>query len=204
MAGRPAPDVRTRILEAALSLLADHGVTELTQPKVARLAGVRQSHLTYYFPTRSDLLQAVATHSMATMLGQVGAAGPGGALTPEAFAGMLAGFVADKRRARVMLGLIVASDEDPGIKAFLREFVARVRGALGDVAGLLGVPADETAVAAFHALAVGTAVLNVAQDDAGSRRDCRALTEFAVTRVFGGAPVAPARARGRRRLTEAS
>lgn len=202
MAGKPVADVRTRILEAALSLLADHGVTELTQPKVARLAGVRQSHLTYYFPTRADLMKAVATHSMATMLGQVGAADPDGPLTPEGFAGMLAGFVTDKRRARVMLGLIVASDEDPGIKAFLREFVARVRTALGEVSGRLGGPVDATSVAAFHALMVGTAVLNVARDDAASRRDCRALVQFAVTRVFAPDAGAPVRPRGSRRARE--
>jgi AcrR family transcriptional regulator len=54
MARDTAIDVRTRILEAALGLLAEHGVTELTQPKIAAAAGVRQSHLTYYFPTRMD------------------------------------------------------------------------------------------------------------------------------------------------------
>ena len=53
-------DVRSRILEAALGLLAENGAHELTQPKVARAAGVRQSHLTYYFPTRGELLQEVA------------------------------------------------------------------------------------------------------------------------------------------------
>ncbi|MDH3319882.1 MAG: TetR/AcrR family transcriptional regulator [Betaproteobacteria bacterium] len=52
--------VRDRILEAALGLLAESGAHELTQPKVSKAAGVRQSRLTYYFPTRADLLQAVA------------------------------------------------------------------------------------------------------------------------------------------------
>jgi AcrR family transcriptional regulator len=53
-------DVRERLLEAALRLLAESGAHELTQPKVAKAAGVRQSHLTYYFPTRGELLQEVA------------------------------------------------------------------------------------------------------------------------------------------------
>ena len=62
-----AVDVRTSILEAALTLLADHGVSRLTQPGVARAAGIRQSHLTYYFPTRADLLKATALYSIESM-----------------------------------------------------------------------------------------------------------------------------------------
>ena len=64
-------DVRGRILEAALGLLAESGAHELTQPKVARAAGVRQSHLTYYFPTRGELLQEVARHSIDKLAGQL-------------------------------------------------------------------------------------------------------------------------------------
>ena len=59
-----ATDVRQRILDAALGLMAEHGFMEVTQPKIARAAGVRQSHLTYYFPTRADLLKALAVHSL--------------------------------------------------------------------------------------------------------------------------------------------
>ena len=64
----PGADVKTRILQAALGVLAEHGAAELTQPKVARAAGVRQSHLTYYFPTRADLLLAVAEHSVGSLM----------------------------------------------------------------------------------------------------------------------------------------
>ena len=62
-------DVRTRILDAALGLLAEGG--ELTQPRVSKAAGVRQSHLTYYFPTITDLLQAVARHSFDKLAGHI-------------------------------------------------------------------------------------------------------------------------------------
>src|SRR5204862_155958 len=64
-------DVRSRILEAALGLLAESGAHELTQPRVARAAGVRQSHLTYYFPTRAALMQAVARHSIERLAGDL-------------------------------------------------------------------------------------------------------------------------------------
>src|SRR5690242_11685644 len=62
-------EVRERILDAALGLLAESGAHSLTQPKVARAAGVRQSHLTYYFPTRGELLQEVARHSIEKLAG---------------------------------------------------------------------------------------------------------------------------------------
>src|SRR5919201_1598046 len=87
-------DVPERILQAALALLAQSGAHELTQPRVARAAGVRQSHLTYYFPTRADLLQAVAHYSIEKLAGQLEHARPG-ALPVEIAAG-----AADKRLAR--------------------------------------------------------------------------------------------------------
>jgi len=70
-------DVRDRILQAALRLLAESGAHELTQPRVAKAAGVRQSHLTYYFPTRADLLQEVARYSIGTLAGQLEHVKPG-------------------------------------------------------------------------------------------------------------------------------
>ncbi|HEX4985069.1 MAG TPA: TetR/AcrR family transcriptional regulator [Burkholderiales bacterium] len=193
------PDVRQRILDAALALLAEHGFMEVSQPKVAKAAGVRQSHLTYYFPTRSDLLKAVAVYSIESMLGAIAAKAGGGKMTPEAFAQFAAETLADKRRARVMLGLIVSSDEDPEIKQFLREFVARVRTAMAGIASMLGRGADETHIAALHMLFVGATVLNVARDDANSRRECAEIARLAVdTFLPGGVTVAPKRPAARK------
>src|SRR5437762_11032390 len=110
--------VRSRILEAALKLLAESGAHELTQPRVAKAAGVRQSHLTYYFPTRGELLQEVARHSIEKLAEQLAHARPG------ALPGGIAAGAADKRRSRVMLGLVTAADRDPQIKKRMRRFVA--------------------------------------------------------------------------------
>src|SRR3954453_1037375 len=103
-------EVRERILEAALSLLGGSGAHELTQPRVAKAAGVRQSHLTYYFPTRGELLQEVARYSIEKLAGQL-AHRHGASLSDGIAAG-----AADKRRSRVMLGLVTAADRDPAIK----------------------------------------------------------------------------------------
>src|SRR6185295_1027703 len=97
-------DVRSRILEAALGLLAGGGAHELTQPRVAKAAGVRQSHLTYYFPTRGELLQEVARYSIGKLAGQLAHS------RPRSIADSIAAAAADKRRSRVMLGLVTAAD----------------------------------------------------------------------------------------------
>lgn len=52
-------DTRERILQAALAQYAELGIRGLTQPKVAKRAGVRGSHITYFFPKKADLLAAV-------------------------------------------------------------------------------------------------------------------------------------------------
>lgn len=194
-----ATDVRQRILNAALGLLAEHGFMEVTQPKIARAAGVRQSHLTYYFPTRSELLKALAVHSIETMLGSLLAGASAGKLTPEVFVQIAGEALADKRRARVMLGLIVSSEEDREIKQFLREFVVRVRATISNVATLLGREPDQTNIVALHMLFVGAAVLNVARDDANSRRECAEIARIAIETFLTGDDPAPAMERQRRR-----
>lgn len=72
-------DTRERILDAALAQYEDQGIAGLTQPKVARRAGLRGSHLTYFFPKKADLLAAVLEASHRT-------GGPDELLTPDRFA----------------------------------------------------------------------------------------------------------------------
>ena len=195
-----ATDVRQRILDAALGLMAEHGFMEVTQPKIARAAGVRQSHLTYYFPTRSELLKAVAVHSIETLLGSLAAGASAGKLTPDLFAQFAGEALADKRRARVMLGLIVSSEEDREIKQFLRDFIVRVRATMTNVARLLGREPDQINIVALHMLFVGATILNVARDDANSRRECAEIARIAIeTFLPGGKPALPQERQRRRK-----
>ena len=66
-------NVKDAILDASVALLKDKGIAALTQPQVARAAGIKQSHLTYYFPTRAALLLAIAEHSIDVTMSEVGA-----------------------------------------------------------------------------------------------------------------------------------
>jgi len=179
-------DVRTRILESALALLGESGVTELTQPKVSRGAGVSQSHLTYYFPTRADLLIAVAQHAIGQVMTRLHEAVSRSASgSAERGAGVLVAALTDKRNIRVMLGLVVASDTDRKIKNTLRRFVKDVRAVLGRELRAMGAEVDDAAIAAFHSTAVGLAVLNLARDNEDSRRDVETVMRISLGRLVG-------------------
>jgi AcrR family transcriptional regulator len=165
--------IRERILEAALRLLAEGGAHELTQPKVAKAAGVRQSHLTYYFPTRGELLQEVARHSIEKLAGQL-AHGRKASLAEGIAAG-----AADKRRSRVMLGLVGAADRDPAIKARMRRFVKELRARMTPLLAAGGLKTDPDSVAFFHCCIIGCAVLQLARDNPEARAEARAVLKKA-------------------------
>lgn len=48
------------IVETAIEVLASVGFAQFSGLKVAKAHGIRQSHLTYYFPTREHLLAAIS------------------------------------------------------------------------------------------------------------------------------------------------
>jgi AcrR family transcriptional regulator len=165
-------DVRSKILDAALRLVFESGVAALTQPRIAQAAGLRQSHLTYYFPTRAVLLESVVQHMMEGMMrGMAAVAREHAGRDVDALAKAMGDAIADPRRARVMLALVVASDEEPGIKVWLREFIPQLRERIGQVLAEAGL--DKSRVALFHTMLVGAAILNVARDDEHSRREAR-------------------------------
>ena len=173
-------DVRHRILEAALALLARGGAQELTQPRVARAAGVRQSHLTYYFPTRAELLQAVAYRSIDALAGPLLRAARRGKLGPDALPDAFARAITDKRRTRTMLALVGTADRDPAVRERLRRFIREARARLAAVLNAAGATGDEDNVAFLHTLLVGAAVLNLARDNAESRRETRSVVRRGV------------------------
>lgn len=56
-----AVNLRAQIIDTAIAILADVGYSHFSALRVARELRISQSHLTHYFPTRSDLLAEVAT-----------------------------------------------------------------------------------------------------------------------------------------------
>ena len=173
-------DIRAHILDTAFALLADHGIAYLTQPRVSKAAGVRQSHLTYYFPTRGDLLAAVARHSIEILAGPLLDQAQRGALSFEQLPAILTQALTDRRRIRAVLGLVVTADEDPAVREALRELLGLVRARFGEVFAAMGRPQDPASLALLHSLVVGAAVLHHARADEQGLVEARAAARFIV------------------------
>lgn len=200
---QPAPadaderPVRERLVAAAVEMVQAQGLKGLSQARVAALAGVRQSHLTYYFPTRRDLLKAIVEAIHGDMLDSMGTPSPAG--NQQACLRQIREFYAGRIRqplmARLMLTLINAIDEDPSLRVWLAEFdraaIARLRTALA-TAGLS--PADEE-LALLHAAFIGAAIQCAHAPDAQAadraadvaRRAFDRLVASAVSPVFSPA-----------------
>jgi len=178
-----ASDVKDRILDAAVRLLIEHGGNALTQPKIAAAAGVRQSHLTYYFPKRDDLLLAITLHWARTHLA-TGAQEIGGRkATLRRATRYLTKTLLDAAPVRIILGLIIAADEDPRIRKPLRELVEFDRNALLSLLAAAGARLDWQAAALFHASLVGLAALRVARGDSADR-ETRQLVKFLMEQLL--------------------
>lgn len=155
---------RARILDAGVHLLHAEGFAALSQPRIARAAGLRQSHLTYYFPTRADLLVALAEHSVDQALAGV-------ARRPsDPLAALLEG-ARYLPRVRMLVGLASAADQDPALRPALNRLVEHVRAGLGSVLRALGYTASTEQVVALHATLVGLSVLNLGCQNARSDHD---------------------------------
>jgi AcrR family transcriptional regulator len=122
----PDAAVRTRILAAGVDLLHTEGFNALTQPAVAARAGVRQSHITYYFPTRTALLSNIAQYGCKEMFESIVEKGAQGKLTAKEFREFLLPTELDRGWLRLMSGLHAVCDEDPSIAAWIDEFDGNV------------------------------------------------------------------------------
>jgi AcrR family transcriptional regulator len=171
-------DTRSRILEAALGLLAKGGAQELTQPRIARAAGVRQSHLTYYFPTIHELLQAVAKYTLDAMVAEVRAHDPG--QRPPSLVDAAIATSADKRRMRMVLGLVTTVDRESKMKPRMREFLKEIREGLTRLVKAGGLEGSPDQVAFLHAVVVGQGILQLARDNEEARDEARRILRMAV------------------------
>jgi|GEM_PF-1004255 len=151
----PDAPMRLRLLVAAVELLQRDGFAGLTQTAVARLAGARQSHLTYYFPTRTALLRATVQFGMETVLGPIIGAAKLGQLTLEQYKALLLPTAEDRAWCRLMNEFGAACSEDPGIREWLAQFDAGVRERIREGFNALGVPATEEDILVLHMAYMG-------------------------------------------------
>lgn len=143
--------IREQILAAALDGLREAGIQKLSQVQVARRANVRQSHLTYYFPKRLDLVEAVAVRFIDGLVGAVEAMAAASAGSgPDAVLRRLSAMVTEPGHMRMFAGLIVEADGDAGYRAVMVREMRRVQSAVAGALG--GEDASERALAVVAAL----------------------------------------------------
>ena len=126
-------DLRADILGAAMQLVIRHGVRGLTTTQVAREVGVRQSHVTYYFPTKRDLLHAVMLRFVDGMLGHLRDAAAQG--VREGLRELHA-LVTAPEHMRLLAGVIVEAEENGELREVLLEAVRHFDGALAQILGV--------------------------------------------------------------------
>jgi len=160
-------NVKETILEAGIALLESKGIAALTQPQVAAAAGVKQSHLTYYFPTRTDLLLAIAerwvTAAMEALSARVGDKPEFSTLAERLAETMIKG-----EPARGIIGLIVAADAEPRIRDTLRYLDGVMRTHFNCILASAGLPASDDDALLLHATAVGLALMHQSRLNADS------------------------------------
>ena len=161
-------DTRTSIVEAGLAVIREQGFNAFTQIQVAARVGLRQSHLTYYFPTRNDLLAAVGRAAIESQLAMLD-----GLLklrTAEEVAAVIGRQAARHENTRVMMALAQAAEEEPRLRELFRELADGIFERLGKLLTSLGaVPSDEHR-RLLHALSVGLAVVDLAVARPGGER----------------------------------
>ena len=107
-------DRRQDIIKASLAVLRASGYAGFTQPRVAAEVGLRQSHLTYYFPTRVDLLAAVARVAIDRQLLAVDSILAAASVREAAKA--IANVAVRHENTRVLMALVQAADQEPALR----------------------------------------------------------------------------------------
>jgi AcrR family transcriptional regulator len=155
-------DIRERLLVAAVALVREQGLPKLTQPRVAKAAGVSQSHLTYYFPTHADLVHAVlkraAERQRAGVEATVAAAGEG----VEALVRELAQTLSRPENTRVLVSFVLAADTDPAARALFDGLAVGMRATIAEMLEKVGIAPRPETVTMVHALGTGLAILELA------------------------------------------
>jgi AcrR family transcriptional regulator len=127
-----AQNTRETLLDAAIRVLAKEGARGLAQPRVAQEAGLRQSHLTYYFPRKRDLLEAVLQRFLDGMLDHLRQAA---ARSRREGLWTLHALVTDLHHMRMLAGLTLEAESDRELREILQAGILRFDAALAEILG---------------------------------------------------------------------
>lgn len=185
-------EARQRLLTAALEIMQSQGFQSLTQARVAEAAGMRQSHLTYYFRTRNDLLKAIVEEGCSTLLGMIGCSLRPGKATLAKFRDALLSVVGDQSMPRLMIAFTVASDEDHALKDWMAEFDRGLQAHLAASLRQFGLKPSANDLFLFHAVMVGTSVLSLQHTNAEEwKHTARKIVRLAFDSMIANSRVLP-------------
>jgi AcrR family transcriptional regulator len=183
--GVPVKDRRQDIIDAGLGTLREFGFVGFTQPRVAARAALRQSHLTYYFPTRLDLLMAVAQAAIDRQLDGVDQVLSG---TAAEAANSLTKLSVRHENTRVMMALAQAADQEAGLQKLFRELADGIVSRCGQFLKTLNAESTPEHARLLHALAVGLAVVDLATGLPDGAKRTTAVLHAALTLLSGSHP----------------
>jgi len=152
------PDVRSRLLRAADEILGTEGIQALTQTRVAEAAGVRQSHLTYYFATRSALVRALVEMTATGVMSEFTAEVEGRQVTFSEMRQRLIDCLSDPKMARRILGILISTDEDPTLLAVLDELEAHICASMAQSLREHGLEVSDADTKLLHSTLIGIAL----------------------------------------------
>lgn len=174
-------DRRQQIVNAGLATLREEGLPGLTQPRICARTGLRQSHLTYYYPTRLDLLTAVTRAAIERRRVTAQAAAAGINSIDEAVS-QIAVFTAQHENTRVLLALMQAVDQHPTLRALYDEMTNDMLATIQSVFVKLGLAQSRASIDLLHTLVVGLSVVDLAtgRSDGQDRARAALATAFQI------------------------
>ncbi|MBE7186084.1 MAG: TetR/AcrR family transcriptional regulator [Methylobacterium mesophilicum] len=191
-------DRRQAIVDAGLAVLREHGYSGFTQTRVAARAGLRQSHLTYYHPTRLDLLAAVGRGAVDRQLAAVETL-LGALSSVDEMADAIASLITRHENTRVLMALAQAGDEAPRLRELFRELADGIRTCVSAcLSRLTGEPPSSEKAAFLHSFSVGLAVVDLATGRPDGRQQAVDLLRTALRLLAADRPSAQPLSEGSR------
>jgi len=154
-------DRRKQIIDAGLAILREEGLPSLTQPRIAARTGIRQGNLTYYYPTRSDLIAAVARAAFEIQLNDVKAMAARTASVKEAAKVMAAG-TTRLENTRVLQALTLAAEKEPKVRAQFEQWTDDIGPELTALLEKLKLEPSQANADLVRGLFVGLSIMNLA------------------------------------------
>jgi AcrR family transcriptional regulator len=173
-------DRRKQIIEAGLAILREDGLPGLTQPRIAARTGLRQSHLTYYYPTRADLLAAVARAAVEIQAADAKAIATRIKSATEAATAIAAG-TAQHENTRILVALCQAAEREPDVRASFNQLADGSIAELVALLSRLGLEATTANADLVHALFIGLSITQLAT----GRTDGKVRAKAALDAAFG-------------------